>query len=137
MFIRTVDDSVDGRVQKGPADEDRVPLRPYGTGWLWLKRSGAIAADITEVHVATVESEPVVQVTLTQEARAKLVALTRVTRGHHLAFVLNNSVVINALIAGEPDGLGMQIAGNYTEAQARRLAEELKKTIRPTGQRRL
>ncbi|HEX3483473.1 MAG TPA: hypothetical protein VHT51_00340 [Micropepsaceae bacterium] len=136
MFIRKVDETVDGRVQQGPADEDRIPLRPYGTSWLWLKRSGAIAGDITEVHVATVQSQPVIQFTFTPEAGAKLIALTRETRGHHLAFVLNNSIISNALIAGEPDGLGIQIDGNYTEAQARHLAEELVKTIRPAGQTR-
>lgn len=136
MSIRTVDETVDGRVQQGPMNEDRVPLRPYGTGWLWLKRSGAIAGDITEVHVATVERQPVIQFTLTPEAGVKLIALTRATRGHHLAFVLNNSIISNALIAGDPDGLGIQIDGNYTEAEARHLAEELMKTIRPAGQNR-
>ena len=136
MSIRIVDEDVDGAVRQGPSAEDRVPLGLHGTGWLWLKRNGAIAGDISEVHVATVESQPVIQFTLIPKARDKFIALARVTFGHRLAFVLNDTIICTALIAGVPDGGGLQVDGNYTEAEARYLADELMKTIRPAVQNR-
>lgn len=138
MSVRLVDEDLDGAVQRGPPDEDRIPFNLRGgvtPGWLWLKRAGAISGDIiSDVHAATVAGQPVVQFTFTPDAGGKFIALTRGTRGHRLAIVLNDTIISTPLIAGEPDGLGIQIDGDYTDAEARDLAAEMRRTIRPAVQ---
>jgi preprotein translocase subunit SecD len=134
--IRIIDDRIDGNTQKGPPDEDRFPNSTRGIGspgFLWLKRTDAITGDvISEAHVgAGADGQPVVLFRFTAEARDKFTALTRAILGQRLAFVLNGTIVTQALINGVMDGPGLQISGYFTEPEARELAAEMMTAIRP------
>jgi preprotein translocase subunit SecD len=108
LSIRIIDDGVDGNARKGPPGEDRFPNSTRGIGlpgFLWLKRDGAITGDlISETHGAVgADGQPVVDFTFTPAARDKFTALPRAILGHRLAFVLNGTIITQALINGVMD----------------------------------
>ena len=97
-----------------------------GGGSVWLKREGAIEGPfVVEAHTGSVEGEAVVLFTLTPEAADRFASLTRANIGHRVAMVVNGRVVLNTLIAGEAPRNSLQLAGNFTEAEARTIAADM------------
>ena len=91
--------------------------------------SGRFVADARVI--AAPDGQPAVEFTLTPEGRDRFAELTRANIGRRVAVVVNGAVVASSVIGGEmADGRAM-LSGNYTEAQARSLADELIATSAP------
>ncbi len=121
--IRVVDESGDVPIQ--PVNADLLP-NFKGGGSVWLKREGAIEGPfVVEAHTGSVEGEAVVLFTLTPGAADRFASLTRANIGHRVAMVVNGRVVLNTLIAGEAPRNSLQLAGNFTEAEARTIAADM------------
>lgn len=121
--IRIVDEG-SGR----PIDVARDDLVPNfkGGGSIWLKRAGAIEGPfVVEAHTGTTEGEPVVLFTLTPEAADRFATLTRENIGNRVAMVVSGKVVLNTLIAGEAPRNSLQLAGEFTEAEASAIAADM------------
>src|SRR5437588_9186769 len=79
--IRIVDEALDGRITKGPGNEDRFPnarIGPPNPGARWLKRAGGVEGELIEAHTAPgTDGAQVIQFTLTPKGREQFGALTR------------------------------------------------------------
>lgn len=133
--VRVIDDTADGRSDKGPTGDTRFPLSTRGIGqpgFLWLKDQGGMEGPlIVEAHVGPgADGQPVVLFTFTPEGGESFVAMTKATLGRRLAFVVNGTIVTTALINGVASGREFQISGYYTDAEAHELADELVATSR-------
>jgi preprotein translocase subunit SecD len=122
--IRVVDESTDVATRR--VNADLVPNFKDG-GSVWLKREGAIEGPfVVEAHTGSVEGERVVLFTLTPEAADRFASLTRANIGHRIAMVVNGKVVVNTLVAGEAPRNSLQFSGNFTEAEARTIAANMR-----------
>jgi beta-lactamase regulating signal transducer with metallopeptidase domain len=128
--FRVVDDAIAENVGQAPAGEDRLPTFEPGMqapSAVWLKRQGAIEGGVvSEAHVTTgPDGKPMVLFTLTPRARDQFAALSRANIGRRIAVVVNGSVVASPVVK-EPMLSGkVQISGNYSQAEANRLATEI------------
>jgi preprotein translocase subunit SecD len=129
-----VDENVNS--EEAPPDAERVPASPQSTGLpvaFWLRREGGMSGPfVADARViAAPDGQPAVEFTLTPEGRDRFAELTRANVGRRVAVVVNGAVVASSVIGGEmADGRAM-LSGNYTEAQARSLADELIATSVP------
>ena len=132
--IFLVDEGVDDG--QAPPGAERVPSAAEDLGLpvaFWLRREGGMAGRfVADARViAAADGQPAVEFTLTPEGRDRFAALTRSNVGRRVAVVVNGAVVASSIIGGEmPDGRAM-LSGNYTNAQARSLAQELVATSTP------
>lgn len=128
--IRIVDEAVAANSFIARPGEDRFPAYEPGRGApsaLWLKRQGAIEGTVvTEAHVAAgPDGKPLIQLTLTRQARDRFASLSRANVGKRAAVVINGVVVASPRIK-EPMLEGkVQISGNYTQAEANALASQI------------
>jgi preprotein translocase subunit SecD len=138
--IRLVDETVDGAARTGgPPGSDRFPLKVFGIGGpgaRWLKREGGVEGELAEVHVANVpggglsrDFSYVVQFTLTDKGRADFARLTRENIGKGMAIVLNGEIIMYWRDDAEFTDGKAQLAGAFTEAEARDLAAAMMATI--------
>ncbi len=132
--IFLVDENINS--EEAPPDAERMPASPESTGLpvaFWLKREGGMSGSfIADARViAAPDGQSAVEFTLTPEGRDRFAALTRANIGRRVAVVVNGGVVASAIIGAEmTDGRAM-LSGNYTDAQARALADELVATSAP------
>ena len=133
--IRIIDEGADPHAQNGPPDDDRLPNSTRGIGkpgWWWLKRQGGIEGQLVEAHLGTgADGQPVVLFSLTPRGRDQFAALTRTNIGKKLAVVVNGTVVTTGIIGAEMTEGKAQIAGYFTDEEARALADEMIATIHP------
>jgi SecD/SecF fusion protein len=132
--IFLVDEGVDdGQAQPGA---ERIPSSPeqgdLPVAFLLTREGGMSGSFVADARViAAADGQPAVEFTLTPEGRDRFAALTRLNIGRRVAVVVNGAVVASSIIGAEmPDGKAM-LSGNYTESQARSLAEELIATSTP------
>ena len=132
--IRIVDEALDGRITKGPGNEDRFPnarIGPPNPGARWLKRAGGVEGELAEAYTAPgTDGAQVIQFTLTPKGREQFAAVTRTNLRHWLAIVVDGKIVVAWLNGVEmTEGKG-QISGYYTEAEAHALAAAMNETVR-------
>ena len=132
--IFLVDEGVDdGQVPPGAERITSSPEQGDLPVAFWLRREGGMSGRfVADARViAAADGQPAVEFTLTPEGRDRFAALTRLNVGRRVAVVVNGAVVASSIIGAEmPDGRAM-LSGNYTEAQARSLAQELIATSTP------
>jgi preprotein translocase subunit SecD len=132
--IFLVDENINS--ENAPPDTERLPASPESVGLpvaFWLRREGGMSGPfVADARViAAPDGQPAVEFTLTPDGRDRFAALTRTNIGRRVAVVVNGAVVASSVIGAEmTDGRAM-LSGNYTEAQARLLADELIATATP------
>ena len=94
---------------------------------LWLRRQGEIAGDLVAEANASIgtDGKPVIVFTLTPQGRDRFAVMTRDNIGHRLAVVVAGKIVMAPVVRTEMAAGKGEISGNYTVAEARRLAAEM------------
>ena len=132
--VLLVDENINS--EDAPPDAERVPTSPESTDLpvaFWLRREGGMSGPfVADARViAAPDGQPAVEFMLTPEGRERFASLTRTNIGRRVAVVVNGAVVASSIIGAEmADGRAM-LSGNYTDAQARSLADELIATSAP------
>jgi preprotein translocase subunit SecD len=125
-----VDEGVSKDALQAPPEDEKVPSRtldPRTSGAVWIKREPHIDGDIfAEAHlIIDRDGKPAVDFRLTDDGRMRFAELTRANVGRRLAMVVNGTVIVAPFIRAEMNqGMGI-ISGNFTEAEARSLLEEM------------